>query len=275
MTKDIHLEIDDDINGKLRGSRLARLIELRYEQNRDCKIIITSKSASTGLGKTTLAILLCYYADNNGWDAEEKGFIDVNDYIQAYKEVDQYSALLIDEIEHGADSRRFMTKENVSLSHSWMTLRYRNITSVATLPSADMLDTRMLKLSDLWINVVKQGVAIPHYISVNDYSGDIMRKRIKDPETGDDEIITFPELNNSDYRKMQELKDRTVRTGKEAQTYDSDDIEKAKEDAAKTKRDELIRRFYKTDVVNLSQNDIAEIMDMSQSNVGYIVNKDD
>jgi hypothetical protein len=271
---DINLSIDK-VDASLRGSVLGTFLEHRYKEDRDAKIIITSKGSSTGLGKTTLAIIICYYADMHGWSAEEKGFVDVNEYIDKYKEVNQYSSLLIDEIEHGADARRSMAQDNVDLSHAWATLRYRNVVSVATLPSVSMLDNRMMELADIWINVVEKGKAIPFYIWTDDFSGKVKRKMLRHPATNQEEIITFPKITNADYQYMKSEKDTTVRTGKHQQTYDKDDIDKAKKEARKEKRNELIRGFYNDEDLNLSQSDIAGVVGLSQSMVGHVVNQED
>jgi len=270
MGKVPDLEIDK-VDYSISGSVTGTFIQNRYAENRDAKIIITSKGSTTGLGKTTLAILLCYFADEHGWDAETKGYIDVPDYISKYKEVPEHSALLIDEIEQGADSRRAMAQDNVDLSHAWAQLRYRNIVSVATLPSVSMLDKRLMELADLWINCVEKGKAIPHYLTINDYTGKLERYPLKHPKTGHKEIIVFPKLSNSDYRIMQKKKDQNVRIGEEHQTYDKSDLEDAKKKARKAKRDELITQFYESSEVNLSQTDIANIVGLSQSMVGNIV----
>lgn len=269
---DLKIEkIDHTINGSVLGT----FIQQRYNENRDAKIIITSKGSTTGLGKSTLAIVLCYYADAYGWSAEEKGFVDVRDYVQKYKEVNEYSALLLDEIEKGADARRAMAQDNVDLSHAWATLRYRNVVSVATLPSVSMLDNRLMELGDIWINVVDKGKAIPHYLTINDYSGKLEKYPLRHPGTGNKEIITWPKLNNSDYREMQRLKDINVRTGEEHERYDKDDIEDAKEDAAREMRNELITAFYQSEDTNMSQKDIADVIGISQSMVAHILNEDD
>lgn len=271
MTDAPDLEIEK-IDTRIKGSVLGTFIENRYQENRDAKIIITSKGSTTGLGKSTLAIVLCYFADAHGWTAEERGFVDVKKYVQKYKEVDEFSALLLDEIEQGADSRRSMAQDNVDLSHAWATLRYRNVVSVATLPSVSMLDKRMMELSDIWINVVDKGKALPHYVTINDYSGKLERYPLRHPKTGHKEIITWPQLKNKDYRYMQERKDTNVRTGEDAQTYDKSDLDDAREDAAREKRNELIRQFYECDRFNLSQTDIAEAVGISQSMVGHVLN---
>lgn len=266
----------------LDGSVLGTFIEHRLSGDRDVKIIITSKGSTTGLGKTTLGIGICRYVEEillprvashmdhgRHWKAEERGFIDIQKYISKYKSCNKYSSLLIDEIEHGADSRRSMAQDNVDLSHAWAQLRYRNIVSVATLPSVSMLDNRMMELADIWINVLERGKAICFYIWVNDFTGEVMKKTLEHPRNGATEVITWPDLaGDSDYEYMRQLKDTHVRVGEENKTYTKKEVEKEKKSAKKKVRDALIKDFYSNS--NLSQADIAEIVDLSQSQVGNI-----
>lgn len=266
---------DEKLRFDLHGSVLGEFIKLRFMHNRDVKIIITSRGSTTGLGKTTLAIILGYYGDAYGWTAEEKGFVNVGRYISKYKSCKPYSALLIDEIEHGADSRRAMSQDNVDLSHAWATLRYRNILSIATLPSTSMLDNRMLELADIWINVVDKGKAISFYVWTNDFTHEIRRRLIRHPYTDQKEIIWWPQLENEDYKLMAQKKDKSVRIGESHETYDKDDIDKAKQKAAKQRRDELITELWKDDNNQLAQHQIADAIGLTQSSVSQIVREMD
>lgn len=270
MNKDLRLSIEE-IDAELRGSVLGTFIEYRYRENRDVKIIITSKGSTTGLGKTTLAMILCYFADIYGWNADNKGHINIGRYISKYKSCDNFSALLIDEIEHGADSRRAMSQDNVDLSHAWAQLRYRNITSVATLPSTSMVDNRMMELADIWINVVAKGKAIPFYIWTNDFTGQVHRQRLTHPANGNTEILFFPKINNEDFKIMEKKKDQSVRVGEDHNTYDEEDIKEIKEQTAREVRNDLIKKIYHHPEIRISQAKLSAPLDVTQSRVSQIV----
>lgn len=261
----------------LKGSVLGTFIEHRLTNDRDVKCIITSKGSTTGLGKTMLAILICRWIQNyiqgNEWSAEENGFIEIQRYISRYKSCDKQSALLMDEIEYGADSRRSMAQDNVDFSHAWAQLRYRNVVTVATLPSTSMMDKRMMELADIWINVIKRGAALPFYIWVNDFSGQVNRKQLEHPRTGQVEIINWPDISgDEDYKEMTKLKDQNVRTGESARMYDKEEVDKKVKQARKEKRNEMIKKFYNSEHTNISQSKLGETVGLSQSMIDVIVN---
>jgi hypothetical protein len=273
------LDLDNESgnNFTLFGSVLGTFIEHRLNENRDAKIIITSKGSTTGLGKSTLAIAICRFVEEQlagrDWDVEERAYIDVQKYISKYKSCPQNSALLIDEIEYSADNRRAMSQDNVDLSHAWAQLRYRNVVSVATLPSVSMLDKRMMELADIWINVIQKGKALPHYLSINDYTGRLQKQMLRHPKTGQTEVITWPDLaNDPDYRYLTNLKDQNVRTGDSEQLYDKDDLDKKVEQAKKEKRNELIKSFYESEHTNISYAKLGDVVGLSQSMIDVIVN---
>jgi len=257
----------------LDGSVFGEFIKNRLENKRDAKILITSKSASTGLGKSTLAILICKWIHehyhNENWNAEEYGYINVNDYIEKYLNTKKKTALLLDEIEAGADNRRAMSGENVNLSKAWATLRMRNVVTIATLPSTMMLDSRMKTLADVWINVVNRGFAMPYWIWINDFTQEVRNVKFRHPQTGEQELITWNAIDDDeDFKYMSELKNTDV-FGKSEKTYKYKDVKKAKEKAKREKRNEFINTLY--DKTQLSQSEIGQLLDMTQQAVSQIV----
>jgi hypothetical protein len=250
---------------------LGRICRQKLSNDNDIKIIIQGANSQTGVGKTTLAIELCRFIDTNGWNAEDKAFIDVQQYLNSYLDYPKGSALLLDEIGAGADSRRSTSKENVQLSQGWQLLRSRNVATVATLPSTSMLDNRMLELADIWILVRSRGIAQPYKIQVNDFTGRVSR----DPFAGE-EHIKFPDLPDNDTDKMylDAIKDDKVRDGG-MKTIPLPEhrkaVEKAESDAATEQRDDMIRDIYSA--TELSYKDIGELpsVDLRKARVGEIV----
>lgn len=188
---------------------MGRVARAKLRNDNDIKIIIVGTNSQTGIGKTTLAIHLCRFIDPD-WSAEERAFIDVNEYLNAYLDHPKGSALLLDEIEHGADSRRAMTQENVDLSQGWAKLRARNIATVATLPSISMLDKRMLELADYQIFVRRRGLAQPYKINVNDFKPNKLPQRKALPG---EQHISFSDLPDEDPDKqtLDRIKDEIIK----------------------------------------------------------------
>lgn len=243
----------------------------RLSNDNDVKIIIQGANSQTGIGKTTLAIELCREIDQNGWSAERKAFIDVQEYLNSYLDYPKGSALLLDEIGAGADSRRATSTENVNLSQGWQLLRSKNIATVATLPSTSMLDNRMLELADYWVLVRSRGIAQPFEINVNDFNGKVSRDELPGREH-----IKFPDLpdNDDDKQYLDDIKDNKVRDGGMESIPKAEHrkkVEDAKEQAAKDKRDELIRSLYQH--TELSYANIGDLpaIDLTKQTVGQIV----
>ena len=256
---------------------LGREIRNKLDNDNDAKVIIQGQNSQTGIGKTTLAILLCRFIDEteNGWSAEEKSFIDVREYLNACLDKPKGSALLLDEIEAGADSRRATSRENVDLSQGWAKLRARNMAHICTLPSISMLDKRMLELADYWILVKKRGIAQPYRINVNDFAPHRAPSRM--PFDGD-EHIRFSDIPASDPDKeyLDEIKDEHVRgSGTRNIPYPEHKkkLEAAKESTEKEVRDKIIRDLYRS--TDLTQKEIGKLdtVDMTDAGVNKIVNK--
>lgn len=253
---------------------LGREAKRRLNNDNDIKIIVQGKNSQTGIGKTTFAIELCRFIDENGWDAKEKAFIDIQNYLNSFLDMEPKSALLLDEIGTQADSRRATSTDNVELSQGWQMLRARNIATVATLPSTNTLDPRMLELADYWVLVKSRGIAQPFEIRVNDFNGRVARKPIRG-----EEHIRFVDLPDSDpdKRYLDNIKDEKVRDGgmqtiKVAEHRKK--LEDAREKAAKKERDRLIRSMYHS--TDLSYSDIGDIpaIDLTKQTVGQIVRED-
>lgn len=260
---------------------MGRDARRKLRNDNDIKILIVGQNSQTGIGKTTLAVQLCRFIDgtDQGWDAEDKAFVDVDEYMKAHLEKNQQSCLMLDEIEAGADRRRAMSHENVQLSQAWMTLRARNIGTVATLPSTEALDKRMLSLADYWVLVRKRGVAQPYKVKVNDFNGNVQRVGLG-PDN--EQMIEFPDLPSDDPDKahLDSIKDDMVYElvgGDSAEKITVGEhkkkLEQLEEKVRREVRDEWVRDVYA--MTDLSQYDIADLscVDVTRNQVQKITSK--
>ncbi len=253
---------------------LGREAKDKLNNDNDIKIIIQGKNSQTGIGKTTFAIQLCRHIDQNGWDAKEKAYVDVQRYLNDFLEIEPQSAMLLDEIGAGADSRRSMSHENVDLSQGWQMLRARNVATVATLPSTSMLDKRMLELADYWVLVKRRGLAQPYKINVNDFNGKISREPL--PFEEHIEFVDLPDWDG-DKNYLDRIKDDKIESSG-MQTIKmpehKEKLRKAEESAKKERRNEIIRDLYHQ--TNLSYEAIGDIdaIDLTKQTVGQIVRED-
>lgn len=255
---------------------LGQKAKAKLRNDNDIKIIIQGANSQTGIGKTTLAIQLCRFIDDD-WNAKDKAFIDPREYINAHLDYPKGSALLLDEIEKGADNRRANSKSNVELSQAWATLRARNIATVCTLPSISMLDGRMLELADYWILVKQRGLAQPFEINVNDFAP--KRTPQRKPLPGE-EHIKFVDLPDDDPDKqyLDEIKDEMNRSDSSGYISKADhkrEVAKKEEEATREYRDEVINDVYTT-LDDVTYRDIADIeaFDVSYQRVGEIIRDD-
>ena len=247
-------------------------VKRRLSNDNDAKIIVQGQDSETGIGKTTFAIRLCRHIDPD-WNAEEKSFVDVREYINAHMEVGPGSALLLDEIEAGADSRRAMSQENVDLSQAWATLRSRNVVTVCTLPTISMLDNRLLELSDFWVLVKKRGLAQPYKVSVNDFNHKVQRK-----ELGGGEMIQYKDLpdGDPDKRYLDEMKDEMLLSegaGYVKESECAERVEKAKREAVREYRNEILTDIKTEFDVTYRELAALESVDVQHNTISEIVKK--
>ena len=252
--------------------KLGYEIRNAIKKDLDAKIIITSHNSKPGLSKTTLAIQMARAWDPHGWTADEKAFMDLYEYKDFYMNGKPGSVLVFDEIEGEADSRRAMSHKNVDLSQAWAQLRYRNMVSICTLPSVSMLDNRLLEMSDYWINVLDRGIAAPHKVSVNDYTGEVWRQQMGAEGNA---IIRYGDLpdDDADYNLLKQMKDERNRTAENEwirRSEADEEIEKAVEKARREVRNDFIRTIY--DITDLTQQEISELdpVDISRHTVSDI-----
>lgn len=249
--------------------RLGYEVRRSIDKDLDSKIIITSHNSKPGLGKTTLAILMARQWDPHGWSAEEKAFMDVYEYRDAYMNQPSGSVFVFDEIEGEADSRRAVSNKNVELSQAWAQLRYKNKVTIATLPTTSMLDNRMLEMADYWINVMSRGVAHPYKIYVNDFTGKVYRDRMDDGSA----VIQYPDLaGDPDYEHLKAMKDESNRTTRNyiSEEEHEKELKSARKEASRETRNKLIRDLYKDPRFNSREIGELAAVDLSRQRVDQI-----
>ncbi len=241
----------------------------RKKDNRDLKIIITSRDSQTGTGKTTLALWLALHFDEYGFSADQVT-LHPEEFLELYKENPAGSVIIMDEAEQ-LDSRRSMSNKNVEFWNLWQTMRYRQITSILTLPTRSALDKRGLELADVWIQVTERGHARVHEIAVGDYDGNT--------QPNISETLAFPDI--SDMKLKDEIDEKKVQLMEEGEefgeqtSFDQSDIQSAR----MAVRDDWIRFIYENDDLTLREfEDKLEkdekLPGLSRSRINEIVTAD-
>lgn len=230
----------------------------RQSQSRDTKIIITSRNSTTGTGKTTLAVWLALNWDQYGFTAD-KATLEPSEYIDQYLETRPGEVLIMDEAEQ-LDARRSMSNKNLEFADRWQQLRYRQVDSILTLPTASALDKRLEELADIWINVTGRGYAQVHRTTVNDRTKEINQIPLQ--------TLTWPDI--SDHEVKQAL-DKKKEKKNEAQNQ-IEKSESASLDPEKLKqntRNELIKSVYND--TEVTQKQLANAAGIDQSRVSQIL----
>jgi DNA-directed RNA polymerase specialized sigma subunit len=152
-----------------------------------------------------------------------------------------------------------MSSQNVDFADRWQQLRYRQVDSILTLPTSSALDKRLEELADIWINVTSRGYVQVHKTTVNDRTKEINQIPLQ--------TITWPDISDHDVKleldkKKKKKNEEQTQIEKGEQTVDPEKVKKET-------RDELIKSFYSNS--DMSQNDVADIVGLSQQMVGKIV----
>jgi predicted XRE-type DNA-binding protein len=233
----------------------------RRGKNRDLKIIITARDSQTGTGKTTLALWLAMHFDVEGFNAD-KVTLHPREFLDLYKNNPVGSVIIMDEAEQ-LDARRSMSQKNIDFWNLWQTMRYRQITSILTLPTRSALDKRGLELCDIWIQVTARGHARVHQIGVGDYDGQTQPVLVETIEFPD--VTYLPVKDAVDDKKIQLVEEGEEFIEAEAENVDPDSIRKET-------RDTVIRGMYELDGV--TQQQIADAVGITQRQVSNIVNQE-
>lgn len=252
----------------------------RLVTGRDANIIITAAS-ETGVGKTTLAVCIATMLDQHGWTADKAAVADAEEYDRLYDSVGPGSCLILDEAEKAADARRGMSTDSVELTQTFATKRYRQIFSILTAPSKSWVDTRLgSDAADFWVQALQtdmgriKGEARVYRLKTNEHAEQNFTEKLEYfhwPNLDDDE-----EFQKLDQRKRDLLEHKDTDDGQKylKQHEVQKKVKTAKQTARQAQRDSIIKELNEN-ADALSQKDIAELIGLSKSRVGQIVNQDD
>jgi len=258
---------------EFRQSKFFAELLNRLVTGRDMNIIVTAAS-ETGVGKTTLAVALAMMIDQHGWTADKASVADPADYDRRYDQCPPGSCLILDEAEKAVDARRGMSKESVSLSQTFATKRYRQVFSIMTAPSKSWIDQRLgSDAADYWIQALQtdlgriKGEAKVYRLKTNEHYEVDYSKRT--------EYLHWPNLDgNEEFERLDERKRELLESDTEQSYVDADDVDELKqqavESATERQRREVVKRLNELEAV--TQEDIADVFEVSQSRVSQIVN---
>jgi hypothetical protein len=239
----------------------------RLVAGRDMHVIITAAS-ETGVGKTTLAFILATMWDQHGWGVH-KATLDPKEYQLMYDEVEPGSVLLLDEVERAVDARRGGSKDNVGLSQSFASKRYRQVFGMMTAPSKGWVDKRIGgDAADYWIQAEETDTGRP--------KGEATVYRLRNNEhyeqdyTKKTETITWtPQEWNAEFRRLDRKKVDELSGSSRTELMYKDEVEELLEEERERVRteteNEMMYRAYEH--FDLNQSDVGVIAGLSQQQV--------
>jgi hypothetical protein len=259
-----------------RGPFFRRMAK-RKASERDAVITVTADDADRGVGKTALAVSIAKVLDtsSDGFAAERKATLDVPEFLSLYDELEEGSALILDEAEQ-LDSRRSQSHENVDATHKMQTRRVNEIVAILTLPSPQVMDKRVELLQDFWINVTARGNAIVYKKRVHPIKKSIYYERLQ--------RLSWPNMDGDrDYQILSKLKSHYIDDPESDDNWIRKDtadewVEQAEKRAARETRDRIIRsmveEFKHRRALDLTYDDFADVVDLSPGRIGQIYRGD-
>jgi len=176
------------------------------------RIIVDAENASTGVGKTSLAIYLArLLATAFEYDLQEDDLtLSGQHYLRRWREhpgADQPSVLVLDELggAGAGHARRSMSTQNVELGNAWQLMRKKRIVSIATLPHWTKADLEMRQQADfrLWCLKRPIGYFRPYEVGTGFDDGEVTTRSYDDVTR-----IQFPDMDAHDDPHYQYLSAR-------------------------------------------------------------------
>lgn len=240
------------------------------------RIIVDSEDASTGVGKTGLAVYLALLLSRAfGYEIQKDDLtLSGAQYLQRWRDhpgPEQPSVIILDELggAGAGQARRAMAQQNVDLSNAWQLMRKKRIVSIVTLPHWSKADKSLRKQADyrLWCLREPIGYFRPYQVGASFNDGNLKT-------TGYDDVdrIRFPDMDNNGspvYQYLDERKDELLESG----YFDAD---KLQEDDEEEEPPQSLTDGDKQRIKNMAeessatQQEIAAAFDVDRSTVSKI-----
>ena len=240
------------------------------------RIIIDSEDASTGVGKTGLAVYLALLLSKAfDYDLQEEDLtLSGAAYLDRWRDhpgAKQPSVIILDELggAGAGQARRAMAQQNVDLSNAWQLMRKKRIVSIVTLPHWSKADKSLRKQADyrLWCLREPIGYFRPYQVGASFNDGNVKTHGYDDVQR-----IRFPNLdkhNSEAYQYLSERKDELLESGYfDADKLQESDEEEESDDTLTEKDKERIRGMAEES--SATQEEIAAAFDIDRTTVSKI-----
>lgn len=246
------------------------------KEERDIIIILDDILGRRGTGKTVSSLKLASAMDQTDEGIiKSKTSLSAEEVRNAYSLQPQRSGLVLDEAEVGASNRQAMSKTNQALREIMSMGRVEQKYVIVNTPIKGFIDKDLQKLADVWISMVRRGMALVHYLKWEPYSKSLLTKKKQWMHFSDIEKGT--DLRNVYNYLSREKKKRIA--GEDATTFltqeeHKEEIERIKRHIKKEKRDELVRSVLNNPEIKekgVSQRMIAESIGVTQPTISEIL----
>jgi hypothetical protein len=250
-----------------------KLYRKRVANNQDLAIIISDHQNRRGTGKTVLSLKLAEALDRTEKGlTTEKVAIGPDQLTEAYIELPKGSALVLDEAEASLSKYEAASGINKAMRELVSMGRIREKYLILNLPASSELDRDLKALCDFWLMVQQKGRALGHHLNWNPYS-----EEPRTPKTEPVEWSDIPEgtqlrdvYNYLTKEKLAHLKgDRDGSSQRIPASEVQQQLQQERESAQTQTRNELLAEVYEQ--TDLTQQDLAEVVDLSRSRVADIV----
>lgn len=259
------------------GTYMHQLFRAILKQGRGVIIILDDLRGRRGTGKTTASLKLADGMDQNEGVGRDNASLSVEEVRNAYTELPIRSGMVLDEAEVGASNRDPMTKTNKALREIMSMGRIEQKYIVVNAPIKGFIDKDIQRLADVWISMTRKGRALVHQLKWEPYSENLHTPKRQWLEFND--IETGTKLRDA-YNYLTREKRKRIGGSDGSGFIPRDEarerIQKAKKEAAKSEREELIYNLYTNPAIQesgITQSDIADAAGVSQGTVSNIVNR--
>jgi len=240
------------------------------------RIIIDSEDASTGVGKTGLAVYLALLLCRTfGYEIEKDDLtLSGAAYLQRWRDhlgAEQPSVIILDELggAGAGQARRAMSTQNVDLSNAWQLMRKKRIVTIVTLPHWSKADKSLRKQADyrLWCLREPIGYFRPYQVGATFNDGNIQTRGYDDVDR-----IRFPNMDKHEspvYSYLDTKKDELLESG----FFDADKLrDDGENDETKGTLTDSDKEHIKhmAESTGATQAEIADVYEIDRSTVSKI-----
>ena len=251
------------------GLPLTKFYQNRVAKNQDIFCIVDDRHHRRGTGKTTLSLGLAKAFDRTEEGlTKEKVSLDPDELRNAYTEQPKGSALILDEAEASVSKYRAGSSTNKAIREVISQARVREKYVVMNLPNTGEMDRDLKTLASLWVMVEERGRATVHFLGYEPYS--------EHPLTPKKQVLRWTDINDPDltevYEYLHEQKNQRLEGESIGEVVTEEELQQIKERAQTEKRNELLEKIYRSDTLDVTHRDLAEVVGLSRSRVADILN---